>query len=330
MSNIKTDHYPLFSKFEPTNSAELHLIIKEMKNVGSGLDNINAKIFKSTYPTIISELVHFVNICLGKGIFPENMKIAVVKPIYKNGNRSMMSNYRPISILPYISKLIEKIIHKRLMAYLTQHQILRKNQFGFQTSLSTYMPLLLLQEFITKSFEKGNIAIALYVDLKKAFDTVDHDILLGKCNKYGIVEQALSLIKSYLSNRKQCVDFKGERSSIENVSIGVPQGSILGPLLFLIYINDLPNICKIGKCLLYADDTVFTFESTNALQLQNVIELPNICRWLQMNTLSINTTKTVYQIYNNSRAPVDIDVKLNGEPIEAAEYVKYLCLMINP
>ena len=280
----------------------------------------------------MSHLVHLVNICLENGVFPENMKIAVVKPIYKSGIHSIFCNYRPISILPYISKLLEKIMHNRLMTYLINHNILSVCQFGFQSSLSTYMPILLLQEFVTKTLEKGNIALALYIDLKKAFDTVSHDILIGKCSKYGIVENALSLIKSYITNRKQCVEFNGERSSFENINIGVPQGSILGPLLFLIYVNDLPNTCKLGQCLLYADDSVFLFESANATELQNVInhELPNICSWLQMNKLSLNTKKTVYQIYNNSRTSVKIDVKLNNDPIEAAETVKYLGVIIDP
>ena len=332
LSYITTDHSQPLSKFEPTNPAELHSIIKAMKNVGSGIDGINAKIFKATYSAIISELVHLVNLCLEKGMFPENMKIAVVKPIYKAGNQSRMCNYRPISILPYVSKLLEKIIHQRLMEYLLHHNILATSQFGFQSSLSTYMPILLLQDSITKVFEKGSIAIALYMDFKKAFDTVDHSILIGKCNKYGIVEQALSLIESYLTNRKQCVEYNGVRSSIENVNIGVPQGSILGPLLFLLYINDLPSISKVAQCLLYADDTVFIFESATAFQLQNVInfELPIICTWLQANKLSLNTRKTVYQIYNNSRIPSELNVTLNGDPIEAVQSVKYLGMIIDP
>ena len=142
---------------------------------------------------------------------------------------------------------------------------------------------------------------------------------------------SLELLKSYLTNRQQCVEYNGFRSHIKNVSIGVPQGSILGPLLFLIYINDLPNVCNKSNCLLYADDTALIFESANANELQSLLdqELPNICRWLQSNKLSLNTKKTVYQIYNNTRVPLNLDLKLNGDPIQAVEKVKYLGMIID-
>ena len=315
-----------------TNSTELVEIIQQMKNVGAGIDPINASIFKNTYPAIVNELVHFVNLCLTQGIFPSALKIAVVKPIFKSGDKKDFTNYRPISLLPYISKLLEKIIHLRIMSFLDNSNILNSCQFGFQKNKSTYMPLLLLQEYITKAWENGNIVCGMHLDLKKAFDTVDHEILVGKLEKYGFTNSPLKLIKSYLSNRQQCVEYDGVRSELKRVKIGVPQGSILGPLLFLIYINDFPNISKNLKFLLYADDTVIFFESKNAKSLQLLVnkESVHICNWLQLNKLSLNTQKTVYQVYTKEIARPDLSVHLNGFTINAEMKVRYLGVYIDP
>ena len=185
------------------------------------------------------------------------------------------------------------------MAFLQNNCILSNKQFGFQKSFSTFMPILLLQEEITKTFENGDVAATLYIDLKKAFDTVDHSILINKCHKYGIAGKPIKSLKSYLANRQQCVEYQGVRSPLEGVNTGVPQGSILGPLLFLIYINDLPNVCNKSNCLLYADDAALIFKGTDASELQTSLneELPVICEWMKANKLSLNTRKTVYQIY---------------------------------
>ena len=244
--------------------------------------------------------MHLINLCLTHGVFPSALKIAVVKPVFKSGDKKSLTNYRPISILPYLSKLLEKIIHLRIMSFLNKSNILSSCQFGFQKNKSTLMPLLLLQENITKALENGNVVCGIYLDLKKAFDTVDHAILLEKLKRYGFTNSPLNLIKSYLSNRKQCVEFDGVRSELKQVNIGVPQGSILGPLLFLVYVNDFPNISKMAKFLLYADDTAIFLESKNAKSLQPLIdrECIQIWRWLHLNKLSLNTQKTVYQVYS--------------------------------
>ena len=254
--------------------------------------------------------MHLINICLTAGIFPSALKVAVVKPIFKAGDKKAFNNYRPISILPYIYKILEKIIHLRVMSFLLDSNIINNCQFGFQKNKSTYMPLLLLQENITKAFQNGNTVCGIYLDLKKAFDTVDHAILLGKLEKYGFANSPLSLIKSYLNNRQQCVDYNGVRSSCKLVKIGVPQGSILGPLLFILYINDLPNVSQNIKLPLYADDTAIFFQSKNIESLQNVIdtESAHICKWLQLNKLSLNTDKTVYQLYTKSAIKLNINV----------------------
>ena len=276
-------------------------------------------------------MVHLVNICLKCGIFPDALKIAIVKPIYKSGEKTSFSNYRPISILPYISKILEKIIHLRIMTYVLDANVLNPKQFGFQKNKSTYMPLLLLQENITKSMENGNLVCGIYLDLKKAFDTVDHSLLTGKLERYGFAGTSLNLIKSYLTNRHQCVDYNGTKSHLKPVQIGVPQGSILGPLLFLFYINDFPNASKNVTFLQYADDTAIFFESdtTNKLQLLIESETLHICNWLMANKLTLNTKKTVFQVYKSTDKTTKLSVKLNNVEILEMETVKYLGVYID-
>ena len=318
-------------EIELTNCDEVARIIDNMKNVGAGVDNINGKLFKIAYRAIIHHLVHFINCCLRAGVFPKGLKTAVVKPIFKSGEKTDMNNYRPISILPYISKVFEKIIHHRMMEHVTQNDILCCNQFGFRKGHSTYMPLLFLQEKITRGFESSKVTCGIYLDFKRAFDTVEHSILLNKLSAYGFSGTFLKLIKSYLSDRYQCVEFQSFRSKLQKVSIGVPQGSILGPLLFILYINDLPNACAEASTLLYADDTAIFFEAENTAALQNMLDtsLPLLCRWFQINKLSLNTKKTFYQVYNTSGYMQNIRVILNGSLIQYSETVKYLGMLIS-
>ena len=316
---------------ELTNHNELIQIITNMKNVGAGMDNINGKLFKLTYKSIIHHIVHLLNCCLRVGIFPKKLKIAVIKPIFKSGERANMNNYRPISILPYLSKVLEKIIHLRMMNHITNNEIISSSQFGFRKGHSTYMPLLILQDKIMGGFENNKLTCGIYLDLKKAFDTVDHSILLSKLNAYGFSDKFLHLIKSYLNDRYQCVEHQNIKSCMQNITIGVPQGSILGPLLFILYINDLPNVCEQASTLLYADDTAIFFQSDNAGELQNMLNsnLPMLCKWFQINKLSLNASKSFFQLYNISNQNIKIDVSLNGVIIEHADTVRYLGMLID-
>jgi len=321
----------LTSELELSSCNELIQIITNMKNVGAGVDNINGKLFKLTYKSIIHYIVHLVNLCLQSGIFPNKLKIAVIKPIFKSGVKTNMNNYRPISILPYLSKVLEKIIHQRIMNHVTNNKILCNNQFGFRKSLSTYMPLLLLQDKVINGFELNKKTCGIYLDLKKAFDTVDHSILLNKLFAYGFTNTFLNMIHSYLTDRYQCVEYLNIKSNLQKINIGVPQGSILGPLLFILYINDFPNVCSEASTLLYADDTAVFFQSDNDNELQNMLDsnLPAISKWFQINKLSLNTNKTFFQYYSVSGQTVNIRVNINNTDIKHSETVKYLGMFID-
>ena len=318
-------------ELEITNEEELTDIISGLNNVGSGVDNINSKLFKASYKSILNPILYFFNTCLIKSEFPSALKVAIVKPIFKDGDLNQLGNYRPISILPLMSKILEKLIYRRLIHHLNMNNVIHRNQFGFQKNKSTYMPLLLLQDIVTKAFEEGKFAVGLFLDIKKAFDTVDIKLLLKKLQKYGVRNKSYKMLTSYLQGRKQCVKVRETHSSFRNVTMGVPQGSILGPLLFIIYINDLPNISTDMACLSYADDTamIFTNESINSLQ-KTVKEHTNLVSdWFNANFLSLNCSKTYTQHYTMRSKEFKINVTLNSKEISEKEFIKYLGIFID-
>lgn len=314
-----------------TNEEELVMIIDKLNNVGAGADKINAKIFKLTYKVILKQILHLFNRCLESGIFPRIFKIAIIKPIYKNGDRRLVNNYRPISILPFMSKILEKIIYNRLIDHLNVNSIIHENQFGFQKKKSTYMPILLLQETITKAFEDGEFALCLYLDLKKAFDTVHIDLLLKKMKQYGVKEKSYKILASYLSDRTQCVKIRNTTSTSKNVNMGVPQGSILGPVLFILYINDLPKLSPNMICLSYADDTAIIFKNKDKEALQTIVNehMLSITEWFNANFLSLNVSKTFTQHYSSRCLDFQLNVNINNTQIKEKEDIKYLGVVID-
>ena len=227
---------------------------------------VSANFVKQTITTLIDPLYHIFNLSLKTGVVPIQFKIAKVIPIFKAGDSTSMDNYRPISLLSTFSKILEKLVAARLLSYLNQNSILSKWQFGFRSCHSTIHPMVHFLNEITDSLNKKKHSIAIFCDLKKAFDTCDHNILLLKLKRYGVTGTELQWFESYLTKRKQFVSIKNHSSSLLEISLGVPQGSILGPLLFLLYINDLPLSSKFLS-LLFADDTtlVITHDNLNTL-----------------------------------------------------------------
>ena len=189
------------------------------------------------------------------GIVPDSLKIAKVIPIHKKGKMNELCNYRPVSVLPALSKVYERLLYNRILEFVGKHEILSNHQFGFRKKYSTSHAINSLVNQFHDSVEKNEFMIGLFIDLSRAFDTISHKILIDKLYKYGIRGIALEWIKDYLLNRKQYVVYNNTKSNISSVEIGVPQGSILGPLLFLIYVNELPNISSTLSCIQFADDT---------------------------------------------------------------------------
>ena len=224
-----------------------------------------------------------------------------------------MDNYRPISLLSCFSKIIEKIVAIRLTSFLTENNILSEWQFGFRSQHSTVHPMVHFTNVISNAFNKKKHLLAIFCDLKKAFDCCDHSILLSKLEKYGVRGTELLWFKSYLSDRKQFVSLNGKNSLLTNVLLGVPQGSILGPLLFLLYINDLPISSKLFA-LLFADDTTLLASSDSVESLVNFVnvEFKKICDFFRANKLMLHPDKTKILFFSNTCNGEGVQINCNN------------------
>ena len=300
-------------------------IINQLESKSTGPQSIPIKLLKLIPDLIIIPLCKIITNSFTSGVFPESLKISKVIPIYKDGSTEMLNNYRPISLLSVFDKIMEKLIHKRLYSFLMEHNILFHNQFGFRKNNSTTYALIEITERIKESIDKHKYGCGIFIDLRKAFDTVNHNILLSKLEHYGVRGNALRWFKSYLSNRKQYVFYNGESSKLKEITCGVPQGSVLGPLLFLLYINDLPNITKVFQFFLFADDTNIYCDANTLDELQFLInkELKELQTWLIVNRLSLNIDKTNFVIFHPYNKPVKqkITLKLHKNAISEKDSV---------
>ena len=311
---------------------EIKQILSNLKNSACGWDELSVKFMKLSIEFIIDPLTHICNQSLMEGIFPQQLKIANVIPLYKSDDPMHFNHYRPVSLLCILSKVFERIMYVRLLKFLEKMKIIYEKQFGFRKHHSTYMALILLMDKITKSLNKGEFVVGVFLDFSKAFDTVNHCILLKKLEFYGIRGIVLKWFESYLDCRSQYVTYNGEKSTPRNIICGVPQGSILGPLLFLIYINDLSNICGSMMPLLFADDTNLFKSGQNYKHIQNEIEkdLTKISEWLKINKLSLNIKKTQFMIFTNKNSTQpDFEIKIDGHRIDQTFKTKFLGVIID-
>ena len=275
-------------------------ITKLAKLRKSSLEAINPTVLLSVSDLLGKPLAFLFNRSILGGIFPECLKTSKVIPIYKKGSKNDVSNFRPISLLSVFEKVFEKLIHKRLVSFWNKNDIIYKHQYGFRSNHSTTLAITEITDFIYKTLDQGNFILGLYLDISKAFDTVCHDILLKKLSHYGLRGSIYNWFKSYLQDRKQYVLINGSSSTIQHVRHGVPQGSVLGPLLFLIYLNDLPNCLTFSNLRLFADDAnSFTcHKNLQILKTQAEQDLANIANWMTLNKLTINIQKTNFTIFS--------------------------------
>ena len=309
--------------FDPVNVSDVLEIASKIKTKTScDNNNISTKLLKTSIHNTAVPLTHITNLSLSTGVFPQNMKIARVIPIFKKGDRTLFNNYRPISILPAFSKIVEKIVATKLIKFLESTKQLYKHQYGFRPRHSTIHPVIHLMNQIAEENDKPtkNITMASFLDLSKAFDTISHKILLHKLNNMGIRGVVNSWFRSYLNNRLQYMEILKHKSSLENVVCGVPQGSILGPILFIIYINDIHNSTLL-KVLCFADDTTCSFSTSNPINLCNTMnhELELLSQWIRSNKLSLNVGKTKYIVFGPAISRQNLplqDIYIGNEQIE--------------
>ena len=317
----------------PTDSHEVQKIVSGLKQASPGWDDISSRVIKESCDSYLTPLTHIFNLSLSQGIVPEELKVAKVIPLYKADDETVISNYRPVSVLPVFSKILERLVQIRLNAFIEKFNILYQYQFGFRKGHSTNTALIVLTEKITQAIEKGEMVLGVFLDFSKAFDTVNHTILLEKLTKYGIRGTARKWLANYLENRKQYVSWQGHNSSQCKITCGVPQGSILGPILFLLYINDLPNVSQLLLPLLFADDTNVFLSGKDVKDLIDTMndELDKVVIWLQVNKLSLNIKKTHYIIFRSRRKTVKNhdNLCINGQEIYPVKSTKFLGVVID-
>ncbi len=316
----------------PTDPQEIQQIITQLKNKNSsGIDKISSNLIKQL-PSLTHPLSILINKSLQEGIMPDILKIAKVQPIYKAKEKQCINNYRPISILPTISKIFEKIVFKRTLFFLNQYNIIYNKQYGFRPKHSTIDAVIDLTQNIYDTFEKKEHGIGIFLDLSKAFDTINHDILLKKLEWYGVRGKALEWYTSYLCNRKLYTKYNNNESDFYDIKYGVPQGSILGPLLFILYINDLPNAVKHSSPILFADDTslYLSHKSLKEVTLRANADLNQLQEWFQVNRMSLNISKTQYIHFTlNTKKTKYTNIEIAGMSIEENEVYKFLGIHID-
>ena len=303
---------PLFS-FDDIGPVLICDILKSMDPKKSkDMDGISLDLLKSIDSAIAKPLAHVFNLSLKNGIFPDKLKVSRIVPIFKLGDKKLCDNYRPISLVSTIAKILEKIVATKLSNHLELNKLLHIHQFGFRKKLSTEHNLLHLTNYVSNALNEDDFCIGIFLDLKKAFDVVPHCILIKKLKKLGVKNKALDWFKSYLTNRSQCVDINGHISSPKNIDISVMQGSVLGPLLFLCFVNDLHTASKLFT-LLFADDTCCLASGKNLIQLIQFCneELQKIANWFSANKLAVNVGKCKFIFFHNKGKKLHF----NGEKI---------------
>lgn len=305
-------------------------IYKLKENTAPGYDLITVKIIKHFIPTHIEQYTKYINNIILTSKFPNELKIAKILPIYKSGNKELPENYRPIAILPSFAKIIESIIYDQFMTFLKDTAFFNKNQYGFISESGTLTAGINLIQCIQESLDKNKHTATLFVDLRKAFETVQHEILITKLQKININYDAIALIKDFLNNRKQQVYINNTNSKIKNIKCGVPQGSKLAALFYIIFINDIFETRFHGNIQLYADDIAITYScnSVDILKTKMQDDIFKLKTYLDKNKLIINVKKTNYIIYR-ARDTVNFTLFYDNQLINKTNVVKYLGLIIN-
>lgn len=336
-----------FSEFKKITEEETKIIINNLRSSSSpGYDKITVDLLKILSDHLLKPITHIINTSFENGKFPSNYKTTIVTPIFKSGNEMEISNYRPISLISNVAKIYEKAVKKQLTEFIKKKTLLHENQYGFREGLSTQDAIAKLTSIIYDALDKKEKCLAIYIDLKKAFDSISHIKLLLKLKLMGISGKALSWFHSYLNNRSQCVKINSKISQPASSQFGIPQGTVIGPILFILYVNQMFNLPLKGQIISYADDTVLilkekTWENINLTANADLRTLKN---WFDENYLTMNSEKTFFMKYalNNKFTPSNLDIKIHNKncsnnttcneecrSLKSKETVKYLGIIID-
>lgn len=319
-------------KLSYTTREEVTTIIANLANKNSSPNKLSNILIKKSSKHMVPIMVKMINCSYDQGIFPSKCKMTVVKPLYKSGDPMTVDNYRPISITSSPARINELAMKSRLEEHLANIGFFYTAQYGFLKSKDAQGAIFDLVAKIQKALDFDTKCAAIFIDLRKAFDTVNHNLLLSKLSKIGIVDKTLDWFKSYLSGRPQQVKCGNTLSDVMMMLCGVPQGSILGPILFLIYINDIGKLSLKGKVQLFADDAVLIYEASYYSQLEKLMseDLKILFKWFSANKLSLNISKTNYIIFKKKYGPeVKLDIKINNQSLNQVKNVKYLGITLD-
>lgn len=321
------DEYPCRFKFSPVNNSDLSEVLTSMKQK-KDFNYMSPKMFLDAFGEIEDVLTEIVNKSLLSGCFPSSWKESLVSPIQKVKGSRRCEEYRPVNALPLYEKLIEKIVKIQLQKYIDNNNILIESQFGFRSHHSCESALNYVLINWKEDMAAGSTIIAVFLDLKRAFETIDRGILIQKLKQYGIREKEIQWFKSYLDQRTQRTSVNGKLSEITQTLLGVPQGSILGSVLFLLYINDVCKVLKHCKIVMFADDALIYIvgRDVSALTQQLQEDLDSISIWFKANKLKTNVQKTKAMIF---KTQCNIDLSIDNENIEQVDQIKYLGVIID-
>ena len=316
--------YPIVKK-------EIEYAINDLKNNGRGIHTISSSVLKHSKSIIADILAFIFNLCVTQGYFPKELKIGCLTPIFKSGSKNDVSNYRPVCSLSPFSKIFEKVIHNRMIAFIEKNNILSETQFGFRKGLSTEAALTQFIDEIHKGLNDRQYTAAVFMDLSKAFDVLDHEILKLKLEHYGFRGIILDFLLSFIKERKYFVSVNGFKSIIKSVTNGVPQGSTLGPLLFLLYVNDMKYSSNLLRFTQFADDTTTTYRGFDLDIVKQIVEkeIKKVLIWLTANKLIINIQKTHTMLFTNKRGNNTLHITVQNTELEQKDSCKFLGIFID-
>lgn len=338
-SNLKVNNVEIKKEYptifiEPAIETEVFNIIMNLKKSNSfGMDNVSANMLKSVVHYILSPLTYLINWSLSEGVFPEDLKIAKIIALHKKGDPLTIDNYRPISLLSSVSKILERTVYNRIIDFCTKHEILCAEQHGFRKGRSTQTGILSFLSELYINLDKNKKCFGVFMDLSKAFDLVNHALLLEKLRKYGLRGKLGGWLESYLSNRQQIVEIDHIKSSKLSISCGVPQGSVLGPLLFVLFINDLPNIVSECHLIMFADDNSLLITKDNHLDLvhNSQEKINTFVSKFSSDKLLLNESKTVFINFTprSLNYQESFLLRINGQSLEQVKSTKFLGVHID-